>query len=103
MRWLFNAMRLASHIAKDLMRAQIARIVILVQASTVRCLMPVTYRLKDETALAIILLLVRVRHLCRYQKPSSLSSFAFFLSIENKMICHLLYFIVVLVVLEGLV
>ena len=66
--------------------------------------MPVTYRLKDETALAIILLLVRFRHFCRLQKPPKLIiCFAFFFSIENKWICHLLYLIVVLVVFEGFV
>ena len=103
MRRLADALRLTSDIAKDLLRAQIARIILFMHASTVRCPMPVTYRLKDETALAIILLLVRVRHLFRQNKPPDLLYFAFFFSIENKWICHLLYFIVVFVVFEGLV
>ena len=101
---LADALRLASDIAKDLLRAQIARIIMLMQASTVRYPVPVTYRLKDETALTIILLLVRIRHLCRQQKlPQIRLCFAFFFYIENKCICHLLYLIVVLVVFEGLV
>ena len=87
MRQFTDALRLASDIAKDLISAQIAWILLFLQTSAVRSFVPIAYRFKGETTFVFVLMVVvMVRsgsgNFLRKEKPSSFRSFAFFLLIK---------------------